>query len=86
MAYTLTGENRGYDKKIGTLARYYYGPNGPYTNAWFVRDENGRLNLGTGAWEIAVRYGYVDLNSGTGLNRIQGGRLDEFVPGPQLVP
>ena len=76
LAYTLTGENRGYDKKIGTLARYYYGPNGPYTNAWFVRDENGRLNVGTGAWEIAARYSYVDLNSGTGLNRIQGGRLD----------
>ena len=76
LAYTLTGENRGYDKKIGTLARYYYGPNGPYTNAWFVRDENGHLSLGTGAWEIAARYSYVDLNSGTGLNRIQGGRLD----------
>ena len=76
LAYTLTGENRGYDKKLGTLARYYYGPNGPYTNAWFVRDENGRLNVGTGAWEIAARYSYVDLNSGTGLNRIAGGRLD----------
>jgi len=78
LAYTLTGENRGYDKKIGTLARYYYGPNGPYTNAWFVRDENGRLNVGTGAWEIAARYTYVDLNDGTGLNRIAGGRLDGF--------
>lgn len=76
LAYTLTGENRGYDKKIGTLARYYYGAGGPYTNAWFVRDENGRLNVGTGAWEIAVRYSYVDLNDGSGLNRIAGGRLD----------
>ena len=78
LAYTLTGENRGYDKKLGTLARYYYGAGGPYTNAWFVRDENGRLNVGTGAVEIAARYSYVNLNDGTGLNRIAGGRLDGF--------
>ena len=46
LAYTLTGENRAYDKKLGTLARYYYGAGGPFTNAWLVRDENGRLNCG----------------------------------------
>ena len=78
LAYTLTGENRAYDKKLGTLARYYYGARGPFTNAWLVRDENGRLNSGIGAWEIAARYTYVNLNDGTGLNRIAGGRLDGF--------
>jgi phosphate-selective porin OprO and OprP len=43
-----------------------------------VRDENGYLNWGWGAWEIAARYSYLDLNDGTGLNRIQGGRMDGF--------
>ena len=34
VAYTLTGENRAYDKRLGTLAREYFGKEGPYTNAW----------------------------------------------------
>ena len=29
-------------------------------------------------WEIAARYSYVNLNDGSGLNRIAGGRLDGF--------
>jgi phosphate-selective porin OprO/OprP len=75
LAYTLTGENRGYDKARGTLSRNYFN-GGPFTRAWFVRDENGHLNWGLGAWEIAARYSYVNLNDGTGLNRIQGGTMN----------
>jgi phosphate-selective porin OprO and OprP len=81
LAYTLTGEHRAYDKKIGTLARYYYGADGPNTNAWLVRDGSGRLNFGSGAWEVACRYSYVNLNDGVGINRIVGGRLDGFTLG-----
>ena len=29
VAYTLTGENRAYDKRIGTLAREYFGKQRP---------------------------------------------------------
>jgi phosphate-selective porin OprO/OprP len=76
LAYTLTGENRNYDRRMGTLARDYYGTTGPYTNAWLTRDENGCLNWGLGTWEIACRYSYVDLNDGSGLNRIQGGKFN----------
>jgi phosphate-selective porin OprO/OprP len=76
LAYTLTGENRAYDKRIGTLAREYFGKPGPHENFWLVRDDNGSLFWGRGAWEIAARYSYLDLNSGTGTNRIQGGIMD----------
>jgi phosphate-selective porin OprO/OprP len=80
LAYTLTGESRAYDRRYGTLAREYF-RGGPFTNAWFLRDENGNLTWGWGAWEIAGRYTYVNLNDGDGLNRIQGGRMDGITVG-----
>ncbi len=81
LAYTITGENRSYDRRFGTLAREYYGKPGPYSNAWLIRDERGNLCCGAGAWEVAARYSYVNLNDGTGLNRIQGGVLNGFTLG-----
>ncbi len=45
LAYTITGENRSYDKRLGRLDSFYFGRQGNYNNAWFVRDEDGRLNL-----------------------------------------
>jgi phosphate-selective porin OprO/OprP len=80
LAYTLTGESRAYDRARGTLARPYFN-GGPFTPAWLVRDENGNLSAGWGAWEIAGRYSYVNLNDGTGLNRIQGGIMQGFTLG-----
>jgi phosphate-selective porin OprO/OprP len=80
-AYTLTGENRAYDKRLGTLAREYYGKSGPYSNAWWIRDEDYNMHCGTGAWEVAARYDYVDLNDGAGANRIVGGKLNGFTLG-----
>ena len=78
MAYTLTGENRAYDKKTGCLSRYYFGNQGPYENAFLVRDEAGGLCWGRGAWEVAARYSYTDLNSGIGATSVQGGIMDGF--------
>jgi phosphate-selective porin OprO/OprP len=80
LAYTLTGESRAYDRAHGTLARPYFN-RGPFTPAWLVRDEDGNLNWGLGAWELAGRFSYLDLNDGTGLNRIQGGIMEGFTVG-----
>ena len=80
-AYSLTGEARGYDRQIGTISRNYFTGPGVLSNAWLVRGEDGRLNWGLGAWEIAARYSYVNLNDGSGLNRIQGGVMDGWTVG-----
>lgn len=81
LAYTLTGENRSYDKRLGRLDSYYFGRKGPYTNAFFVRGEDGKLNWGLGAWELAARYSYINLNDGTGLNRVAGGNMEGLTLG-----
>src|SRR4029077_20813353 len=65
LSYLLTGENRSYDKRLGRLDTYYLGKGtgkGPFTNAWFVKDEDGRFNYGLGAWELAARWSYLNLN------------------------
>lgn len=60
--YLLTGENRGYDKRFGKHDRVV--PNEPF---FCVRDENGDVAYGLGAWELVYRYGCVDLNDKTVL-------------------
>jgi phosphate-selective porin OprO/OprP len=62
LAYTLTGENRAYDRRYGRLATSYF--DNIYTPFWAVEDENGGVCCGRGAWEIAARYNYVNLNDG----------------------
>jgi len=58
-SYFLTGEHRPYKKSEGVFDRVR-----PKSN--FGDGE------GTGAWEVAARYSYLDLNEG----RITGGRLE----------
>ena len=68
VSYILTGEHRGYDKRLGTYDRIKvknnagWSPNGP---------------CGWGAWQVAYRYSYLDLND-TG---IQGGVLQQHTFG-----
>ncbi|QDT93638.1 Porin O precursor [Gimesia algae] len=57
--YFLTGESRAYNRKAGVFGRVV--PLDPYNR-----------NGGCGAWEIAGRWSYIDLNN----KSIQGGATD----------
>ena len=62
VGYFLTGENRTYDRKLGTVGGTYIAS--PYTPFWLTRGENGDLLLGRGALELVARWNYLDLNEG----------------------
>jgi phosphate-selective porin OprO and OprP len=70
--FFLTGDNRGYDKRFGKHDRVR-----PLENFFLVRDEDGHIQYGWGAWELVYRYGYIDLNS----DFVQGGRYGEHTIG-----
>jgi phosphate-selective porin OprO and OprP len=61
--YILTGEHRPYKRDVGTLGRIV--PDCPVGKG------------GAGAWEVAARYSYIDLNPGG----IGGGRLSDATLG-----
>jgi phosphate-selective porin OprO/OprP len=65
----LTGESRGWDAKNAVTKRVV-----PRRNFGFATDGEGG---GPGAWEVAVRYTYLDLNDGA----IRGGRLNNVTLG-----
>jgi phosphate-selective porin OprO/OprP len=62
VGYFLTGENRTYDRRLGTVGGTYIAS--PFTPFWLTRGEDGRLLMGRGAWEVVARWNYLDLNSG----------------------
>lgn len=72
VGYFLTGDSRGYDRRFGKYARVH-----PLETFFLVRDENGHVQYGLGAWEIMYRYGYVNLDS----DHVQGGRYGEHTVG-----
>jgi phosphate-selective porin OprO/OprP len=62
LGYFLTGEHRAYDHTFGREYTFYI--ERPYTNFWAKSDEDGSWTWGLGAWEIAARYSYLNLNDG----------------------
>lgn len=56
VAYFLTGEHTPWVRKTGTLGRVK-----PYENFFSVRTRDGARNFGLGAWQLAARYSYADL-------------------------
>ncbi|MCE9607770.1 MAG: hypothetical protein K8U03_23015 [Planctomycetia bacterium] len=70
VAYRLTGEHRVFDKKTATLGKII-----PYSD-FFSLTKGQRGIHGWGAWEIAARWSYVDLNNPSKLN-------GTYLPAPQ---
>jgi phosphate-selective porin OprO/OprP len=66
--YFLTGEHRPYDRKAGAIDRIK--PNRNFS-PWHECDG------GLGAWEVAQRFSYIDLND----KNIRGGRMHDFTTG-----
>jgi phosphate-selective porin OprO/OprP len=60
-SYFLTGETRVYDRNFGREGTFYV--ERPFTNAFAKNGDDGWL-LGWGAWEVATRLSYVNLNDG----------------------
>lgn len=68
VSYFLTGEHRTYNKQAGVMDRVY-----PFENFFRVETDEG-IGTGSGAWEVAARWSYIDLDS----YNIQGGRLNDL--------
>ncbi|MGN6136938.1 MAG: porin [Aureliella sp.] len=63
VGYFLTGEHRPYDRKAGAIDRVM-----PFQSVG---------SGGRGAWEVAARWSYVDLDSGP----VRGGNMENFTGG-----
>jgi len=72
VGYFFTGENRGYDKRMGKYDRVK-----PLENFVCKRDDEGRLQCGPGAWEIVYRYSYLNEND----KLVLGGTYSEHTVG-----
>ena len=59
VSYFLTGENRPYNRKMGVFDRVR-----PYEDFFRVRDCDGNVSTGRGAWEMAYRFSYIDMLDG----------------------
>lgn len=57
VAYFLTGEHVAWDRGKGQLGRVK-----PFENFFAVRDCDGCVKRGMGAWQVAYRYSDIDLN------------------------
>lgn len=56
-SYVLTGEHHPWKRSSGTLDRLK-----PFENFFMVRDCDGNMQRGLGAWEVYSRYSWADMN------------------------
>ncbi len=84
LAYFLTGEHRPYDRKLGVIDRVI-----PFEDFFRIRTPGRKICCGIGAWEVATRWSFIDLNSNPIANLGQtnfnptagGGRLNDVTFG-----
>ncbi len=62
LSWFVTGEHRNYDRQGG-----YFGRLTPHSNFWIVNAVDG-VSTGPGAWEVALRWSYLDLADGAHPN------------------
>lgn len=72
VGYFLTGEHRPYDRKAGAIDRIK-----PFEDFFWVRTCEGQGEYGMGAWEVAARVSYLNLND----DNIRGGELTDLTLG-----
>lgn len=72
VGYFLTGEHRPYDRKAGAIDRIK-----PFEDFFWVRTCDGQSGYGMGAWEVAGRVSYIDLNDST----VRGGQMTDLTFG-----
>ncbi len=58
VSYFITGEHIPWDRSLGIIGRV-----DPLEDFFCVEDCNRHRSHGIGAWQVAVRYSYTDLNS-----------------------
>ena len=73
LSYFLTGEQRKYKRSAGTFSDRVV----PFENFFRVRDADGYIQMGRGAWELAYRASYLDLNSAG----VTGGNVTDHTVG-----
>ena len=71
-SYFLTGEHRPYSRETGAFTRVK-----PREDFFRVRDCTHRVRTGKGAWQLAYRYSYIDLDDGA----VDGGRAGNHTIG-----
>jgi phosphate-selective porin OprO/OprP len=71
IGWFLTGEHRPYDRVAGAIDRVK-----PFEDFFWVNTAGGR-ERGVGAWEVAARYSYIDLND----SNIRGGIMQNVTGG-----
>ena len=71
VSYFLTGETRPYDRTLGEFERVV-----PFRDFLRLRRGDGIVG-GSGAWELAARWSYLELNDGD----VEGGRLGNWTLG-----
>jgi phosphate-selective porin OprO/OprP len=72
VSYFLTGEHITYDRSTGCIGRVT-----PFENFWLVDRCGGGHSTGWGAWQVALRYDYLDLSD----SDVLGGRESNYTLG-----